>query len=151
MRNTAFLTSHTPTQIHTIPPQSSPLILDQTLQAHTHIYTHTHTHKHTHKQLHAETLVQNICRSSTQETRCVQCWLSLLCVRVCVCTYMRAHTSLMQQTPDQCQDSRITRHLIQKTQVSFVQTSPPSTLHGMTPRPPHVCAYCTFRRGTVCA
>ncbi len=41
VRNTAFLTSHTPAEIHTkhtIPPQSPQFIL-----AHTHTYTHTHS------------------------------------------------------------------------------------------------------------
>ena len=37
-------------------------------------------------------------------------------------------TSVVEGTPDQCQDSGITLHLLQKTQDSFVQTSP---------RPPH--------------
>ena len=34
-------------------------------------------------------------------------------------------TSVVEQTPDRCQDSRVARHLPQKTQDSSVQTSPP--------------------------
>ena len=44
-------------------------------------------------------------------------------------------TSVVEQTPDQCQDSRVTLHLLQKTQDSFVQPSP-LTPHSMTPPPP---------------
>ena len=39
-------------------------------------------------------------------------------------TLLCSGTSAVDQTPDQCQDNRVTRHLPQKTHDSFVQTSP---------------------------
>ena len=50
-----------------------------------------------------------------------------------VATLLCFGTSVVEQTPDQCQDSRITYHLLKKTQDSFVQTSPRPRLHDSLP------------------
>ena len=43
-----------------------------------------------------------------------------------VMTLLCSGAPVVEQSPDQCQDSRVTRHLSQKTQDSLVQTSPRS-------------------------
>ena len=50
-----------------------------------------------------------------------------------VATLLCFGTSVVERTPDQCQDSGITRHLLKKTQDSFVQTSPRPCLHDSLP------------------
>ena len=46
------------------------------------------------------------------------------------------HLKGVESTPDQCQDSWITFHLPQKTQDSFVQTSPRPRKAWLAPNPP---------------
>ena len=56
-----------------------------------------------------------------------------------------AGTSVVERTPDQCQDSGITLHLPQKTQDSFLQTSPWPRIASLPPPPKKlyalVCSY----------
>lgn len=122
---------------------------DGALHARAHRYTHTHT------QTHAETLVQNVCWSSTQETRCVQCWLSLLWVFVCTCVYVHARTHFSVLAPQWC-NNLLTNvrtaeplaifHKRLKSHLFRLQLLDPSWHDS----PPHVCTYCTFRWGSVC-
>lgn len=148
VRNTAFLTSHTPTQIHTIPPQSSPLILDQALQAHTDI--HTHTHKRTRRPWSKMFVGVQPRKPDVSSAG----WVYSECVCVRVCTHMHAHTSLFWRLSGATTSwpmSGQQNHSPSSTKDSSLICSDFTslTLHGMTP-PPHVCTYCTFRWGSVC-
>lgn len=147
VRNTAFLTSHTPTQIHTIPPQSSPLILDQALQAHTDI--HTHTHKRTRRPWSKMFVGVQPRKPDVSSAGWVYC--ECVCVRV----YVHARTHFSVLAPQWCNNLLTNVRTAEPLAIFHKRLkSHLFRLHLLDPSwhdsPPHVCTYCTFRWGSVC-